>query len=196
MQKYCLLETQPLPEGATCYHPERQNALVHHDAPALEVFTDFKSKAPVIITPDKLTSSALEKMKQANVKSLLVINDQEQVIGFISARLIQGAYLGHIANLHSVPLKEVTVEMAMLPYEKVLSLPFNTLSNVCVGHIVRLMHELGTDYILVTEPHPEDPEQNMIRGLFSASRISLQLGQPVTGDLSSHSLADINRRIP
>lgn len=196
MQEYSLLETGKLPKGATYYHPERPNAHVHLHSPALEVFTDFKSKAPATITAEKTIQTALDEMRITKVKSLIVIDEKEHILGLVSARGIQGLRLGKIAADNDVSLKEVTVGMAMVPCEDMLTLRYEQLERIKVGHVVRLIHDTGYNYILVTEDHPEIAEQTIVRGLFSASRLSRQLGEEVTGDLSAHSLADMNRRIP
>ena len=59
-----------------------------------------------------------------------------------------------------------------------------------VGHIVRLLHELGVNYVFVID---EENGTKVVRGLFSISRISQQLGENVMSDLSSHSLIEMNR---
>lgn len=189
---YALLETQQLPENTGFYHPEKQPEIAHLDSPALDVFTDFKSKPPAYVSPHENVQSALEHMKKEGVKSLLVVNQEEKIIGMISARGVQGARLGMIAQKHAVNLTEVTVYMAMMPAEALPTLNFKYLDSARVGHIVRLMHDKGVNYLLAVE---EIADQQIVRGIFSASRISRQLDELVLGDFSSNNLADMNRRI-
>ena len=189
---YALLETQKLPENTGFYHPEKQPEIAHLDSPALDVFTDFKSKPPACISPHENVQSALEHMKTEGVKSLLVVNEEEMIIGLVSARGVQGARLGMIAQKHAVNLTDVTVYMAMMPAEDLSTLNFKYLDSARVGHIVRLMHDKGVNYLLALE---EIADQQIVRGIFSASRISRQLDELVLGDFSSSNLADMNRRI-
>ena len=189
---YALLETQKLPENTGFYHPEKQPEIAHLDSPALDVFTDFKSKPPACISPHENVQSALEHMKTEGVKSLLVVNEEEMIIGLVSARGVQGARLGMIAQKHAVNLTDVTVYMAMMPAEDLSTLNFKYLDSARVGHIVRLMHDKGVNYLLALE---EIADQKIVRGIFSASRISRQLDELVLGDFSSSNLADMNRRI-
>ena len=189
---YALLDTQELSENTGFYHPEKQPEIAHLDSPALDVFTDFKSKPPAYVSPHENVQSALEHMKKEGVKSLLVINPEEKIIGLISAREIQGARLGMIAQKHSVNLTEVTVYMAMTPTEHLHTLNYKYLEGARVGHIVRVMHDKGVNYLLAVE---DIADTQMVRGIFSASRISRQLDELVLGDFSSNTLADMNRRI-
>ena len=189
---YALLETQKLPKNTGFYHPEKQPEIAHLDSPALDVFTDFKSKPPAYISPQENVQSALEHMKKEGVKALLVVNGEERIIGLVSARGVQGARLGMIAQKHSVNLTDVTVYMAMMPAEDLPTLNFKYLDSARVGHIVRLMHDKGVNYLLAVE---EIADQQIVRGIFSASRISRQLDELVLGDFSSNNLADMNRRI-
>ncbi len=195
MESYALLETGHLPEGATYYHPERASHMVKLDSSAWDIFTDFKSKYPAIIGQDKTLQDALNEMRLAQVKSLIVAGEHDTILGLVCARDIQGVKVGRIASDNGVLIKDVTVGMAMIPASEILTLRFSQLDRIQVGHITRLIHDTGQNYIFVTEPHPDHSEQTRVRGLFSASRISRQLGEHISGDLSAHSLADMNRRI-
>lgn len=191
--EFALLDTTTLDENTTFAHPERLPELVHMDSPAWHVFTDFKLKEPAKTSIDVLVQKALEEMKHLNVKSLLVTDDHEHILGLISTRDIQGVKAGIAARDNGVKLTEVTVKMVMTPFEQLHVLDYKDLSNARVGHIVRLIHEKGLQHLLVVEPNREGLQ--IVRGIFSASRISRQLGTDVSGDLSSHSVADINKRI-
>ena len=80
--------------------------------------------------------------------------------------------------------------MMMTRTAEMHTLQFSELSNARVGHIVRLLSELQTNYIFVVEGYVEDPK---ILGMISISRISLQLGETVMANFSSNSVAEINQ---
>ncbi len=192
---YALLETGKLNENTCYYHPENQPEVVNLDSPAIDILTDFKSRPPACVSPNKTIHQALEQMKADGVKSLLVVDeDNNTIIGLISARGIQGARPGIIAQRNGMNLSEVTVGLAMIPYEQIDTINLEYLSNARVGHIVRLLHEKGINYLLVVE-NLKFNSGEVVRGIFSASRIGRQLGEFVGSDLSSHSLADMNKRI-
>ena len=192
---YALLEVEKLQAGTPYYHPENQPEVVNLDSPALDVLTDFKSRPPACISADKTIHEALAQMKIEGVKSLLVTEGEEDIIiGLISARDIQGARPGIIAQQNGINLSEVTVRLAMIPVEDIYTINLEYLSNARVGHIVRLLEEKHINYLLVVE-HLKFDSGEIVRGIFSASRIGRQLDAFVGGDLSSGTLADINKRI-
>lgn len=191
---YALLETNKLNENTCYYHPENQPEVVNLDSPAIDILTDFKSRPPVCVHSDKTIHEALEQMKVDGVKSLLVINEENAIIGLVSARGIQGARPGIIAQQNGINLSEVTVGLAMVPYDQIDTINLEYLSNARVGHIVRLLHEKGINYLLVVE-NLKFGNGEIVRGIFSASRIGRQLDELIGSDLSSNNLADMNKRI-
>ena len=193
LANFALLPTQALKPHLGYIHPERLPELAHLDSPAIEVMTDFTSRPPETITPSANAQSALQEMKLAKVKSLLVIDEDDTIIGHINARDIQGIKSSMVAREYGVPITELTVEMLMIPPENLPSLNIKNLQNARVGHIVKLIHTLGVYYVIVVETAEDGIDY--VRGIFSISRISRQLGENLSGDLASHSVADITKRL-
>lgn len=189
--QYALLETGKLKPNTTYIHPDLSPEVVHLDSPAVDVMTDFKNRPPQTANPHTTIQQALEQMKLSKVRSLLVVDKEDHIIGLVSARDIQGIKAATVARDNDVTIPEVTVAMMMIPYDKIPVLNMKALSNARVGHIRRLIHDLGVNYIIVVEDSHND--QQMVRGLFSISRMSRQLGENLSGDLSSQSVADINK---
>lgn len=192
--EYALLQTHPLPEGLGYRHPENVVDIANLETPALKIMTDFNGRPPVCIKADETVRAANQRMAHANVHALFVTNEEDRIIGFISSRITEGSRLGVIAERHGVSLADVTVSMAMHHCNEMVTINYKALSNALVGHIVRIMHEKSANYVLVVEQDSIDQE-TYVRGIFSAARIGRQIGQFVSGDLSSDNLADINRRI-
>ena len=165
-------------------------APVKMEDPALAVMTDFQIKTPYSTTENMLIPAALQQMKLSKVKSLFVVDQDDGVIGHISARDIQSTKATTAAEYYGVKHSEVTAKMLMTRTDQLHTLYFSELSNARVGHIVRLLHELQVNYVFVIED-----ESEKIRGLFSVSRLSLQLGENVMGDLSSQSVAEMTHVI-
>lgn len=193
-QSYTRLATHTLQKHSAFYHPESGLDVVNTDTPALKVFTDFMSKSPATIGPDANLDQALQEMIANKVKSLLVVDEHEDIVGLISSKQIHSSKIPALAHHHNTTVKELPVKLVMTDVDHLETLNFKELSNVRVGHIARLMHELGVHHLLVIEK-PDNTAQQLVRGIFSASRISRQLGAPVVGDLSSHSIADFTRHL-
>ena len=165
--------------------------VVHLDSPAIDILTDFKSRAPRLAKHDTLIKDAIEMMKDGNVKSLLIIDNNENIVGQVAIRDLEGVKKAQAAQEHDIKPTEVTVGMLMTPFNKLPTLHYKYISGNRVGHIARLFHDLGVFYIIVVD---DSPEGEIVRGIFSISRLSRMLGYPVTGDLTSHSIAEMNKR--
>ncbi|MFZ9036177.1 MAG: CBS domain-containing protein [Francisellaceae bacterium] len=174
------------------FHPDTLDVIIL-ETPALDVFADFHTKQPRIIHQLALANSALEHMKTEKVRALLVVDDNDQVIGLINSNDVQGMKRTQIAQKHDVNAKDVTVEMLMTPASKLTMIDYSLLKNAVVGHIARLLNEKNLDYILVFEVDPKG--KKIIRGILSASFISRKLGMQIGRDLALNTLAEINRII-
>jgi len=195
LNDYALLETGTLNKKTDYVHPERLPEVVHLDSPATHVITDFTSRPPVTTTPNTTIKIAIEEMRAAHVKSLFVIDDEDKVIGHVSTLDCHGIKPGKAASRHGITPAEVTVNMVMMPFDAMHTLHRKYMDSAKVGHIARLFHEHGINYIIVI-CECEQSNHHMICGLFSISRLRRQLSEDISGNLRSSSVADIDRRIP
>lgn len=192
-EQYTLLPISPLKKNTGFQHPERLHDVVVLDSPSRQVFTDFISKPPEVIKPEATLDMAMNEMMVTRVKSLLVIDETESVLGLISSSQIQSAHVAAIARSLQMMVKELMVKQVMTPFELLQTIDFKELDHARVGHIARLIHELGVQHLLVIE-HREGLPRPIVRGIFSASRISRQLGMPLFGNLSSQTVAEMHQR--
>lgn len=187
-----LLKTGHLQNNTSYTRPtEPTDLFVDSNSPADYVFTDFQKHAPHLAKREISIQDATHLMKVNNVESLLVVDHNEHIIGQVSLRDLEGLKPAQAAQLYGINLTEVNVGMLMIPREKLQTLDYQYIKDNRVGHIERLFHDLGVDYITVVDGHTGD---QIVRGIFSRSRVSRMLGYPLIGDLSSQSLADMNKR--
>ncbi|MCF6765703.1 CBS domain-containing protein [Thiotrichales bacterium 19S3-7] len=193
-KEFAKLELHTLPSHTEYFHPENFTDVVTTDSPALQVFTDFHIRPPVTIDKRELVSKALEKMKSSQVKALLVIDDSDdKVVGLIHSAQILGMKKVQAAQDHGINQTEVAVWMLMKPMDSLQVLNYRDLSNARVGHIARILHEKNLQHLLVYEVCRNG--EDMLRGIFSATRISRQLGIEIGGDHASETIAEISKRI-
>ena len=182
---YTPRECVPLQANLAIENPEEPPELVHFHDTAMLVFTDFSRVYPLTITADKPIDYALEKMKNAGVRLLLVVNKKHHMIGLIGADQIMGDDPVRLVEDRQLDHSQITVEMLMQPQKKIRVLEFSHLRDARVGHIVATLHGLEQKHILVVD-------NDMIRGLFSASQISKQLGRNIHDEETpAHSLAEM-----
>lgn len=191
--EYKALETTRItPKSIDYYHPDTLEVITL-ETPALDVLADFYTKRPRVIHKSALASEAIEEMQKEKIKALLVIDDEDHVIGLLNAARVHGNYNTQIAQQHGITTKEVTSAMLMAPINTLPLLEYHRVKDAQVGHIARLLHESNLDHILVIEC---DAKRNpIIRGIFSASFIGRHLGKNIGVDLGLNTLAEINKII-
>ena len=186
---YAPRETVTLSANLPLEHPDELPELVHLNDPAMLVLTDFNRVQPATIRGDKSIEHALCKMQSLNVRLLIVVDQNKNMVGLISAYQILGSDPVRLERVNKLDHKHVTVRMLMQPATRIRALEIHHLRDARVGHIVATLHDLEQIYLLVVD-------NGVISGLFSASQISKQLGRDIM-DLEepAHSLAELIHEI-
>ncbi|WP_157966620.1 CBS domain-containing protein [Fastidiosibacter lacustris] len=191
---YKLLETitHTVQKSIPYYHPESMD-VISLETRALDVFSDFHIVKPYTIHVKALIDDALQKMQKVEVHSLLVVNNDDQIIGLINAKRLHGVYRTQVAQREGVHFKEMTSGMLMTKINALPVLEYDVLKDARVGHLARLMHDQQIDHLLIQE---YDKHGNaVIRGIISASFIAKRLGASIGHDFGSRSLAELNKII-
>lgn len=184
-----------LQPGRTFEHPAELPEIVHWSSPAVDVMTDFRVVHPVTVRPDVSIDEALEKMKQVGVRLLLVINEEQEIIGLITAKDIQGERPVKLVQEARIPHSSIPVKAIMTPQSEIIALNMISVRNALVGHIIETLRQLERQHILVLEID-EVTKAQTVRGLFSTSRIGRQLGESITAEVApAHSLAEMQHKI-
>ena len=174
-----------LAENLPVEHPEDPPELVHYNDSAMTVFTDFSRVRPVTVTPDVAIDVALEMMKNAGVRLLIVTDTHGHMTGLISADRIMGDRPVRVARDKGIDRRDITVAMVMDPQSCVKVLERSHLRDAKVGHIVATLAQLEQKHMLVVD-------HGRVSGLFSATQISRQLGSEILhAEVPAHSLAEM-----
>lgn len=194
-REFAVLSHIHLQPGRTFERPEEPPEIVHWDSPAVEVMTDFRRVKPVTVRPDVSIDAALEKMKRVGVRLLLVINEQEEIIGLITARDIQDVRPVQLVQETRTPHSSIRVQAIMTPQGEIIGLNLLSVRNALVGHVVETLRQLERQHVLVLDVDEVTKEQK-VRGLFSTSQIERQLGESIDAGIPpAHSLAEIQHEI-
>jgi CBS-domain-containing membrane protein len=186
IDEYAARDTVPLSPGTLVTHPDELPELVHVDDPAVAVFTDFRHEHPATIGPDVSIDIALKQMKHSGNCVLLVIDDDQCMLGEITADNIMGDRPVRLTESTRLSRNQITVKMIMTPVSKVRVLEIEHLRDARVGHIIATLHAIESRHVLVVE------NGSSVRGVFSAAQISRQLGRNIIDDEApAHTLAEI-----
>lgn len=166
--------------------------LVRVGSSALEVMTDLRYVATETIQAQMAVEAATQKMIVRGVRSLLVVDDNADVIGIITSRDLMGPRALQASAAQDIGCGEVAVREAMTPGDGIEVLGLDDVLHAHVGDIVETLKHSGRQHALVVETDPL-ADKPVIRGVFSASQIARQLGiAPDQADLAQ-TFAQIDR---
>jgi hypothetical protein len=173
---YAILNYAPLNADNHFYLVEPGEQLLSEDSPALKVMTDFKYVTPVITSADVSIEYALNKMKLAGVRLLLVTGeDEDNIQGIISATTILGERPIKMSQELRVPFADLKVSMLMTSQQNIKAISMISVKDARIGHIISTMKEIGRKHLLVTDI--DEKRRSVVRGLFSITQINKQLGR-------------------
>lgn len=189
-KSYPALSTFSLKANVGYFHPTELPEIIHWDDPALQAMVDFKYiKAETISAHDPI-DTALMAIKNCQYHTLLVIDHDRKVVGIVSAEDLLGEKPLKVIQEKRLPRAEISVGMVMIPQADLIAIDQENLRHAKVGHIVETLHANKQHFILIIKS--DEKNNHSVRGLFSISQISKQLGQDVTKDLSeARSIAEL-----
>lgn len=151
---------------------------VINDSPAVLAMTDFRQTSAVTVEPGVSIEWALQRMKDYGVRLLLVTNAGQEVQGLITSTDIQGEKPMRLGNEYGRRHEEIMVRDIMTPYEQLDVISMEDVLKAKVGEVVETMRRVGRRHALVLDMDKRTGVP-AIRGLFSLTQISRQLGQPM-----------------
>lgn len=172
---YKALEPRRLAPGSDVVRPAVVDPFtVRMNTSAIEVMTDFERVKPVTVRPAVPIDEALDKMRLAGVRLLLVMDADDLVTGLITATDIHGERPINMIQEQQIRRADISVAQIMTPLEDIDVLTMQTVRASQVGHILATLEALNRQHMLVVDLDAETEAQR-VRGVFSSSQIYRQL---------------------
>ena len=143
------------------------------ESPAAQVMTDLARVAPATIRPQAPLAGANQFMITRGVRLLLVVDDQETVLGVITATDLLGERPMLVATERGMRRDELSVADIMVSAERVEVIALADVSGARVGHVLETLRRAGRQHALVVD---SDNSGKKVCGIFSLSQIARQLG--------------------
>ncbi len=170
-REYDALPIRELGAGAGFPRPTQPPAAkVSLESPALEVMTDLARATPATIRPQAPLAGANQFMITRGVRLLLVVDDEERVLGVITASDILGERPMLAATERGLRRDELAVADIMVPAERVEVVALADVARARVGHVLETLRRAGRQHAMVVDP------ERRVCGIFSLSQIARQLG--------------------
>ncbi len=175
MSESRLLPLHPLPAAAGYFEPSQEFVeRLTMDSPAAAAMTDLRQQIAQTVEPDVSIDWALQRMKSAGVRLLLVVDSSKRVTGLITSTDIQGEKPIKFHHQLGLRHEEIMVRDIMTPQPELDVVELADVRRASVADVVALLKRVGRRHALVLDrdPHSGNPA---IRGIFSASQIEKQL---------------------
>lgn len=168
--------------------PAPQATSVTPEDSALAVMTDLTRVPAVLVDPDVDIEAGLRIMVRRGVRSLLVVNVDNEIVGLISAPDLLGEKpLQHLRE-HGGRRADVRIYELMTPIAELEVLPLSAVAQARVGNVLATLEQSGRQHALVVE---ESAGHALVRGIFSATQIDRQLGRTVAAGPVANTFAGI-----
>jgi CBS-domain-containing membrane protein len=176
--QYNALTAAPLKAGSSFLRPfQTLPERVKLSNPATDVMTDLTKVSVVSVRAKTPMDKANAKMIKYGVRMLLVLDDNEQLAGLITASDVLGEkpmrFLQNMGGTHA----DIMVRDIMTPQRELEVLNIQNVKNAKVGDIVATLKKANRQHSLVVT-EAQDGHQSVC-GLFSITQIARQLGAQV-----------------
>jgi CBS domain-containing protein len=191
MRQYSALPNRPLRPRTTVHVPSQTlPPRVTLEDPAVAVMTDFQKVTAFTIDPYISVDTAARVMRRRKVHLLLVMSEENHVLGIITSNDLIGEKTLQCINARGIARADALVRDIMTPEERLEVISMDDVLHAHVGHVVATLKSKGRQHAAVVD---EDASGNQIlRGLFSCSQLARQLGEPVETMEVAQTFAEIS----
>ncbi len=163
------------------------------DDPAISAMTDLKQNRAITVNPYHKIDFAQQLMKQAGVRLLVVVNEENIMVGLVTARDITGEKPLKIMSTERTHRDEITVSQVMTQRERLDAFIYEDIINSSVREVVVNLRNDGRQHGIVFEKL--DDGDYFLRGIFSITQIARQLGVDIQVDSQVQSFAELEQLI-
>lgn len=161
--------------------------------PAVEVMTDFKQVRALTVPPSVTMDYAYQRMISNRVRLLLVVDDNNRLLGLITSTDIEGDKPLRLIQQRGIRRSELLVADVMTPQERLETITMDDVLHAQVGSVVATLKTVGRQHAMVTDRDAEGMQR--VRGLFSASQVARQLGTVIHTTEVARSFAEVEEML-
>lgn len=190
IKEYSALQSSLLKAGSSFVRPvQKLPEHVKLSDPAISVMTDLSKVSVVSVRAKTSMDKANAKMIRYGVRLLLVLDDNDQVAGLLTATDVLGEkpmrFLQNMGGTHA----DIMVRDIMTTQRELEVLKIEDVQNAQVGHVVASLKKSHRQHALVVAEGADGKQA--VRGLFSITQIARQLGAQVQSFELAHTFAEI-----
>ena len=159
------------------------------ESPATEAMTDLSKVPSATIFVEATLDGANRSMLARGVRLLLVVGEENRIIGVATSVDVLGEKPVLTAQKHRCHRNDLRISDVMVPVDQMEALDINDVKHAVVGDIVATLKADGRAHALVVGKSAEG--QQVLLGIFSVSQIARQLGVPLYTHETARTFAEI-----
>ena len=176
-QNFKPLEPQRLNRRMSYHQPiESNDTKVSMDSLAYNVMTDLTRVEAVTIGPHESLFQANRRMITMGVRLLLVVDNDNQVMGLITTTDINSEKPLSVVKEKSTNYNALQVDDIMIHYDRLEVLCWRDVVNARVGDIAETLKRVGRRHAIVVDG---EKDEQIIRGIFSSSQLARATGEEI-----------------
>jgi CBS-domain-containing membrane protein len=191
---YNLTAFQIDPDVPIYRYPHPETKPMGEDDPAISVMTDLKYIRMITVNPDDTIDTASQIMVHAGVRLLVVLDDNNSLLGLITRRDIMGEKPLSMITKGKTQREEILVKDIMTSRAELNPLNMHDVEHVSVKDIINTLHEARRQHVIVVED-ADDSGTYYLRGIFSITQIGRQVGVEISADDQVQSFAEFEQLI-
>lgn len=160
------------------------------DSPAYDVMTDLTKVAAVTMGPCVGIDAANDRMVASGVRLLFVTDQQNHILGLFTSVDLATRPMQYLKE-HGGKREDIYIRDIMTPQDRLEVLAMGDVVRASVGDIVATLKRGGRQHALVAED--DENGKQVIRGLFSATQISKQLGETIETTEVAKTFAEVGQ---
>jgi CBS domain containing-hemolysin-like protein len=165
---------------------------INISTPAIEVMTDLKKVMAFFIFFGRSIDAAKQRMANNNVHLLLAIDEQNHVLGLITATDIQSEKPVQFILQNGGKREDIQVKDIMTSHDKLEVLYMDDVASAKVGNIVATLMRSGRQHALVVD---REGDMEKVRGIFSLNQLARQLGVQIHTHEVARTFAEIQSHL-
>ncbi|MDO6593537.1 CBS domain-containing protein [Neptuniibacter sp. 1_MG-2023] len=140
------------------------------ETPAITILTDFSHVQPLSMELDVSIDDARHMMRKVHVRSVLVIDSDENFKGFLTLADLESRSALSVATTAGIKRQDISIRDVMTPRAQLKAIPLSEIQSAKIGNLLQTLKHEGTPHILVV-----DTSNHSIRGVISSSDIARRL---------------------
>lgn len=158
-------------------------------SPALEVMTDLRYTHAAVADATTSMEVANAYMIKRSVRSLLVLDEDKNLCGIITATDILGEKPLRFIQERRVKHNEILVSDIMTPLERLEGVAIEDVQRARVGDVITSLQDSGRQHTLVLES--DEGGTAVVCGIFSLTQIEKQLGVSIPSQEVARTFTEI-----